>query len=103
MKALLLPALLLLTVAATWLGALGAARLRTPMERLHAVTFVNIAAGTALLLAALVSDGFSARVLKVALIVVLSWATGAALSHATGRALVRREAGRAAAAEGEAP
>ena len=97
MKAVLLPASLLLMVAASWLGALGAARLRTPLERLHAVTFVNIAAGVALVLAALVSDGFSARVAKVALIVILSWASGAALSHATGRAVVRRDAARGAA------
>ena len=48
----LLAACLLLTVAAVWLGVLGAARLRDPLDRLHAVTFVNIAGGAAVTAAA---------------------------------------------------
>ena len=86
----LLAACLILAVAAVWLGVLGAARLRDPLDRLHAVAFVNIAGGTAVTAAAFVTDGISGRSLKIALLVLLSWAIGAALSHATGRALFRR-------------
>jgi multicomponent Na+:H+ antiporter subunit G len=82
--------LLLLGVAATWLGVAGASRLRGPLARLHAVTFINIVPGAAIAAAALVTEGVTAGVLKVFLVVLLSWAVGAALSHATGRALLRR-------------
>ena len=87
----LLAACLLLTVAAVWLGVLGAARLRDPLDRLHAVTFVNIAGGAAVTAAAFVTDGVSGRSLKITLMVLLSWAIGAALAHATDRALLRRD------------
>ncbi|MCR0981234.1 monovalent cation/H(+) antiporter subunit G [Roseomonas populi] len=90
----LVGALLAAMVAAAWLAAAGAARLRGPLNRLHAVAFVNIACGLPLAVAAFVTDGASARALKVAAIVLLSWLVGAATSHATGRALVKREEAR---------
>ena len=88
--------LLTLVVLATWLGAAGFARLRTPMDRMHCVTFVNVAAGLPLVVAALLSDGGSTRCGKILLIVVVNLLTGAAMSHAVGRALLVRDADPAA-------
>lgn len=90
----ILGALLAVAVLAAWLGAAGAARLREPLVRLHAVAFVNIACGVPLAAAALVTDGISPRSLKVVAAVLLSWLVGAATAHATGRALVKREEAR---------
>ena len=88
-------AALLVVVGATWLGCLGFVRLRTPLDRLHCVTFVNVAAGTALCIAAFLADGASTRALKILLTVIVSVCYGAALSHASGRALwLRAQAGR---------
>lgn len=78
-------------VAITWLGVAGFWRLRTALDRLHCVTFVNAAAGGALFCAALAHDGFSARLLKFAFLLVGTLAGGAALAHASGRALWLRE------------
>jgi multicomponent Na+:H+ antiporter subunit G len=83
-------ALLALAVLACWLGAAGFLRLRSAYDRLHCVTFVNAAAGAAILGAALAADGLSARVGKIAVLVALSLGVGAALAHASGRALRRR-------------
>lgn len=83
-------ALLAVGVASAWLGSAGFARLRSPFDRLHCTAFVNAAAGAALTLAALVSDGASNRVAKILLVAVLSLVSGAATSHAVGRALVQR-------------
>ena len=90
MRTMLLDALLVLMVGAAWLGVAGFAQLRTPLDRMHCVTFVNVVAGTALSAAAFASDGVSYRSLTVLFIVALNLFTGAALSHATGRALVQR-------------
>jgi len=81
---------LAVVLLAAWLGAAGFARLRAPLDRLHCVTFVNVAGGGALFVAALLSDGLSIRVCKILLLVVVVLLAGAALSHATGRALVLR-------------
>jgi len=69
---------------------LGLLRLRTPLDRLHCVTFVNCAAGGALLLAALAQEGFSDRVVKLGLLLILLLLGGALLAHATARALHAR-------------
>lgn len=82
---------LLVMVAAAWLGSLGFVRLRTPLDRIHCVTFVNVVCGIALLAAALLSDGLSDRVLKILLIVGLNLVSGSAISHMTGRAIMLRE------------
>ncbi len=87
MTAWIIAVLLAVVVAGTWLGCVGFARLRVPLDRLHCVTFVNTVAGTALTAAAFIADGPSTRALKILLITVVSLAYGAALSHAAGRAL----------------
>ena len=80
-------AALALAVATAWLGVIAFVRLRTPLERVHAVTFVNVATGGFVTLAALLSDGVGARSLKCVLIWIATMLTGSLLSHATGRAL----------------
>jgi multicomponent Na+:H+ antiporter subunit G len=82
---------LLLAVAAAWLGAIAFLRMRTPLDRLHVVTFVNVAAGGFVVLAALLTEGITARTLKCVLIWVAAMLLGACLSHATGRALHLRD------------
>jgi multicomponent Na+:H+ antiporter subunit G len=90
MTAVVISSLLTISVLAAWLGALGLLTLRTPLDRLHCVTFVNVVAGLALAAAAIVSDGLSDRAGKIVLMVVLSLISGAATAHATGRALLHR-------------
>ncbi len=91
MRAWAIDALLAVAVLAGWLGAFGSARLRAPLDRLHGVAFVNWTLLPALAAAAFVADGASGRAFKLLLLAVLSVLTGAATSHATGRALVARE------------
>ncbi len=79
-----------LAVAAGWLGCLGYVRLRDPLDRVHCVTFSNIASGLMLLIAALMNDGMASRPLKIGLIWVITIISGAITSQATGRALVTR-------------
>ena len=86
----LIDVLLGLLVAVTWLGCLGFARLRTPLDRLHCAAFVNAAAGALLTAGAFAADGPSVRAFKVLLMVAVSLLAGAALSHAAGRALLYR-------------
>ncbi len=90
MTMVIIDVLLGVVVLAVWLGCAGFARLRAPLDRLHCVAFVNAAAGTALTVTAFVADGASTRALKILLITVVSLLGGAALSHATGRALLLR-------------
>lgn len=87
---MLIDALLGLLVAVTWLGCLGFARLRTPLDRLHCASFVNAAAGVLLAVTAFVADGASDRAFKILLMVAVTLVSGAALSHALGRALLYR-------------
>lgn len=98
MTGLVIDALLTVVVLGAWLACAGFARLRTPLDRMHCVAFANTVSGVALSIAAFVSDGASVRALKVLLIVGLSLLAGAAMSHATGRALLLR--GSAPEAEG---
>ncbi len=84
--------LLGLSVAACWLGAVGFARLRAPLDRVHCVTFVNVAGGVALV-AALLADGVSDRSLKILLVLMVNLVGGAAVSHMTGRAVTQRAGG----------
>ena len=79
--------LLAVVVGVVWLGCLGFARLRTPLDRLHCVAFVNAAAGSALCVAGFLADGASTRAWNILLTVLVSLCYGAALSHASGRAL----------------
>jgi multicomponent Na+:H+ antiporter subunit G len=91
MTSIVIDALLALAVLACWLGAAGFARLNSPLDRLHCVTFVNAAAGIAILVAAFVADGISARAIKILVLNAAALASGAALAHATGRALLLRQ------------
>jgi multicomponent Na+:H+ antiporter subunit G len=84
-------ALLALAVLLVWLGTAAFIRLRTPFERLHVVTFLNVIAIGAVMAMAFVADGISSRSLKCALIWVATLASGALVSHVTGRALHLRE------------
>ncbi len=90
MRAGVVDALLAMLVLAAWLGCVGFARLRSPLDRLHCVTFVNAACGAALVAVAFVADGLSDRALKTLLLVIAALFSGAAVAHATGRALVLR-------------
>lgn len=87
MTAIATDVLLAVAVLACWLGAAGLVRLRTPLDRLHCVTFVNVAAGLAILVAAILTDGASTRVAKLVLINLAVLWVGAALANATGRAV----------------
>lgn len=91
----LIAILLGLAVAATWLSALAILRMPRALDRLHAVSFLNIVAGVAITAAGFASDGISVRSLKILLMVVLLVGFGAVITHAVGRALLLRE-GRAA-------
>jgi len=84
-------ALLAFAVLMTWVGALAFLRLRTNFERLHAITFVNLAAGAAITIAASLHDGLSGRTFKCIFILFVIASVGALLSHATSRALHLRE------------
>ena len=77
-------------VAVTWLGCLGFARLRTPLDLLHCASFVNAAGGMLLAAIAFAADGASDRAFKILLMVAVTLLAGAALSHALGRALLYR-------------
>lgn len=91
MTAVLADACLVVLVLSAWIGCFGVIRMRSALDRLHAVTFVNAAAGVPLALAGLLADGVSARSVKLAALVVFVLATGAAVSHAAGRALLLRD------------
>lgn len=78
--------LLAFGVACAWLGMLALVRLRTPLQRLHAVTFINIAAGAPIVLAAFCTDGITSRALKCAFVYATVAITGALLAQVTGRA-----------------
>lgn len=80
-------ALLAAAVAAVWLACLAFPRLRTPLDRLHCASFVAASAGPALFIAAALNDGLTSRTWKVAAILVIALANGAATSHAIGRAI----------------
>lgn len=77
-------------VIACWIAALSFARLRTPLERIHAVSFANIAGGAMLTLAAMIGSTPAAAA-KCALIWLLTVIVAALLSHVTGRALLLRD------------
>jgi multicomponent Na+:H+ antiporter subunit G len=87
---LIVDALLVVGVLAAWLGCAGFARMRAPLDRMHCVAFVNATSGVCVLLAAALTEGPTTRVFKILLIVGISLLAGAAMSHATGRALLLR-------------
>ncbi len=82
--------LLMALVLCTWLACAGFVRLRTPLDRLHCVAFVNVTSGFFLVLAAFLADGLSARSLKILLIGLLGVVFSAAGGHVIGRAVLQR-------------
>lgn len=90
MRAAATDAALVLMVASVWLACAGFVRLPSALDRLHTASFVYAAGGVTLLLAGALTDGFSARVLKIAFVLLCSLVGGAASVHAIGRALVSR-------------
>lgn len=84
--------LLALVVLAAWLGAAGFARLAWPLDRLHCVTFVYVTCGALTLTAAALWGGSADDVIKVAVLLAALFVGGAAVAHATARAIVRRRA-----------
>ena len=91
MKGAAVDCCLVLAVAAAWLGALGFLRLRSALDRLHCTTFVLASSGPLLTLAAFLHEGLTPRSLKLAVLVVALLVTGAATTHAVGRALLLRD------------
>lgn len=83
--------LLGLAVLATWLSAFALLRQSRALDRLHAVSFLNVATGVLVTAAAFASDGVSGRSLKILFMMIVLVACGAVLSHAAGRALLMRE------------
>lgn len=84
-------ALLAFAVLSVWIAAVAFLRLRTSLERLHVVTFVNVVAGGAITIAAILHDGISARSLQCIFVWIVLATVGALLAHATARALLVRE------------
>jgi len=84
-------AFLVLLVLASWIGTFGLLRLRTPLQRLHCVTFVTVATAFCILLAAFAAEGPSLRVGKLCLLLVVMLVAGAGTSHAIGRTILIRD------------
>lgn len=82
---------LALTVASAWLGAVGLLRARTALARLHAVTFVIVAGGPAMVMSIFIADGVSSRAWKSLGLLLMLLVIGSATSHAIGRAIVTRQ------------
>lgn len=81
-------------VLSAWIAALGFARLTSPLDRLHCVSFVTIGSGLPVALAAFVADGPSIRAFKILLMVVIGLVAGSVVTHAVARAMfTRTEAG----------
>lgn len=91
MKAALIDVLLAVAVLSAWLGCLACLRLQRALDRLHCITFVNIAAGASLTLAVVVQDGPTSRSWKAAALLLLTLVVGAATGHAAGRAVFLRD------------
>ena len=83
--------LLALSVLASWVGAIGFLRLRTAYDRLHCVTLASAGTGLPLAGVGFVSDGLSARAIKILLLAIIVLISGSAVGHATARALLIRE------------
>lgn len=94
MRAHAAEALLAVAVLAAWLGAAGFARLAWPLDRLHCAMFVNITCGALILAAAALWGGAPDDVIKVAILLGALLVGGAAVAHATARAILRRRASR---------
>ncbi len=95
MRVVALDICLAVAVLSVWLGCFGALRLRSALDRLHAVSFVNAAGGIAFAAAAFVDEGITTRSVKLAALVAVVLVMGAAVNHAAGRALLLRDGSKA--------
>ncbi|SDM43201.1 multicomponent Na+:H+ antiporter subunit G [Methylobacterium phyllostachyos] len=80
-----------LAVAASWLAALALWRLPRALDRLHALSFLNVTGSVCVTVAAFLSDGISGRSLKILVMMSVYLAWAALLSHVSGRAVLMRE------------
>jgi multicomponent Na+:H+ antiporter subunit G len=83
-------ALLALAVLMAWLATVGFARLTWPLERLHCVSFANVTCGALILASAVLWGGPADDLVKLAMLLAVLLVGGAAIAHATARAIVRR-------------
>jgi multisubunit Na+/H+ antiporter MnhG subunit len=83
--------LLAAATGSVWLACLGFVRLRGALDRLHCATFAASSAGPPVLLAVFASQGGSPSLIKVVFLLASLLLSGAALSHAVGRALTWRD------------
>lgn len=91
MKHVIIDLLIVLALATAWIGALGFARLRSSLDRLHCVTFVYVGCGIPLAIAAFVADGLSSRALKMLLLTMVALVAGASLNQVAARAIFNRD------------
>lgn len=79
------------SVLCSWIAVLGALRLRSALDRLHAVTFVYVAGLGPVVAAGFVQEGVTERTLKLLFLFVALLFGGAAVTHALARAIATRE------------
>ncbi|MBE7212253.1 MAG: monovalent cation/H(+) antiporter subunit G [Gluconacetobacter diazotrophicus] len=77
-------------VLAACLGVGGFLRLSSPLDRLHAASFVAVVCGFLLVVVAFLADGASQRAFKILLVWLVTLLSGGASAHAIGRALLLR-------------
>lgn len=85
--------LLILLVAACWLGSVGMWRMREPMQALHYLSLPASIGGVCLVLAIFVEQGSSQISWKTLLIAAILFAINSVGAHATARAFRSRELG----------
>ncbi len=95
-------ALLGVVVLASWLGALGAWRMREPMQSLHFCTLPATLGMGALTAALFLAHGNSAASWKTALITLILLTINSVGMHASGRAFRARQLGHWEPREGDA-
>lgn len=83
-------ALLAALVGFAFLSTAALVRLRSGLDALHALGFLGLVCGALLLVAVLVSQGLATVAFKAAFLFIVLLGGGAAVMHATGRALFLR-------------
>ncbi len=91
MKTIVVDLLIGVSIACAWLGAIGLARMASALDRLHAVAFVTVGSGLAVVAAAFVADGPSTRAFKILVLWLIALIAGAAVNMAAARAIFTRD------------
>ncbi len=86
-------ALLVLIVAACWIGVVGMWRMREPMQALHYMSIPASVCGVALTLAAFLETGSSQIAWKTVVVALLLFGINSVGTHAAARAFRARELG----------